>query len=423
MVPEAQAAENECSLMRICLIVSSDVTTDSRVMRHARTLGRRGHDVIVLGPKSKETVSEEETEYFRIVRVELRVRERLQRFANGIKSRHARIRETMRGPTAIGPASPVSLLRRLFRRFSDIAILVSHLLDMNITIAKACRGLDADVYTSNNLDVLLAGAIASSGGEKKYLVYDAHELWTDMSVQMPLRAFFYNLEKALIRRADAVMTVNEFIALELARRYHIRTPEVVHNCAERSKIPLNAKHSTKVIALYHGVFSSDRGLENLIASSEYLEEDVLLLMRGSGEIKTKLKGLASSRGNCQFADPVPPDEVVLRAAEADVGIVPYLPTNLNNYFSSPNKLFEYIQAGIPVVASNLPFLSKIIHEEDIGLTFDPYDPRDIASTINTVTREHELKRLRQNVRRAAEKWCWESEEKKLLHIYERLREC
>jgi len=293
---------------------------------------------------------------------------------------------------------------------------------MNITIAKACRGLDADVYTSNNLDVLLAGAIASSGGEKKYLVYDAHELWTDMSVQMPLRAFFYNLEKALIRRADAVMTVNEFIALELARRYHIRTPEVVHNCAERSKIPLNAKHSTKVIALYHGVFSSDRGLENLIASSEYLEEDVLLLMRGSGEIKTKLKGLASSRGNCQFADPVPPDEVVLRAAEADVGIVPYLPTNLNNYFSSPNKLFEYIQAGIPVVASNLPFLSKIIHEEDIGLTFDPYDPRDIASTINTVTREHELKRLRQNVRRAAEKWCWESEEKKLLHIYERLGE-
>jgi len=408
--------------MRICLIVSSDVITDSRVMRHARTLGRRGHDVIVLGPKSKETVSKEEMRYFKIVRVKLRAHERLQRFANSIKNRHARIGEMKRGIAAIHATSHVPLLRRLFRRSSDIAILVSHFLDMNIRIAKACRSLDADVYTSNNLDVLLAGVIASSGEKGKYLVYDAHELWTDMSVRMPLRAFFYNLEKALIRKADVVTTVNEFIALELAQRYRIQTPEVVHNCVERSEIPPSAKYSTKVIALYHGVFSSDRGLENLITSSEYLEKDVLLLMRGSGEIATKLKSLASGRENCQFADPVPPNEVVLRAAEADVGIVPYLPTNLNNYLSSPNKLFEYIQAGIPVVASNLPFLSKIICEEDIGLTFNPYDPKDIASAINTVSREHELTRLKQNVRRAAEKWCWEIEEKKLLHIYERLGE-
>jgi len=135
-----------------------------------------------------------------------------------------------------------------------------------------------------------------------------------------------------------------------------------------------------------------------------------------------LSSLAHSRESCRFADPVPQNEVIMKAAEADVGIIPYLPTNWNNYLCSPNKLFEYIQAGIPVVASDLPFLRKVILGEDIGFTFNPYDPKDIASIINKVTRPQELTRLKQNVRKAAEKWCWEKEEPKLLQIYDRLEE-
>jgi len=149
-----------------------------------------------------------------------------------------------------------------------MAVSVSQLLDTNLTMSGEALRLDADVYTSSNLDVLAAGVIASDCGGNRYLVYDAHELWTDMSLQT-LR--------------DDVMTVNEFIAFELAKRYGIRTPEVVYSCPERFGIPVNPKRGTRMIALYHGMFSSDRGLGNLVLSSKYLEKDVLLLMRGSGE--------------------------------------------------------------------------------------------------------------------------------------------
>ena len=406
------------------MMVSNDVLTDSRVLRHAKSLGRKGHDVIVLGLSSRRTASEEQREHFRIIRVRLKAYEKLQSLADGIKERHARSREFHHGAAdGASATSPPSFLRRFLRKSSDIAVFVSQLLDTNLTMSEEARRLDADVYASNNLDVLLAGAIASGRGGGRHLVYDAHELWTDMSLQtLRFRAFFYSLEKALIRKARAVMTVNEFIASELARRYDIRTPEVVYNCPERSEIPMNPKRDARIIALYHGVFGSDRGLENLVLSSKYLDRDVLLLMRGFGEIEAKLRALAYGRENCQFEDPVPQNEVIMKAAEADVGVVPYLPTNWNNYLCSPNKLFEYIQAGIPVVASDLPFLRKVILGEDIGLTFNPYDPRDIASTINKVTREQELTRLKQSVRKAAEKWCWEREEPKLLQIYDRLEE-
>jgi len=404
-------------------MVSNDVLTDSRVLRHAGSLGRRGHDVVVLGVKSKRTALEEQRERFKIIRVRLKAYEKLQSLADSIKGRHARSRGLQRGAAAVASAVSPSFPRQLLRESSDTALFVSQLLDTNLTMSKKARRLDADVYTSNNLDVLPAGVIASGRRGDRYLVYDAHELWSDMSaLTLRLRALFYDLEKALIRKAQAVMTINEFIASELARRYRIPTPEIVYNCPERFSIPANPKRGARVIALYHGIFSSYRGLENLVLSSKHLEKDVLLLMRGAGELETKLRDLASDRSNCQFEDIVPQKEVIMKAAEADVGIIPYLPTNWNNYLCSPNKLFEYIQAGVPVVASDLPFLRKVIIGEDIGLTFDPYDPKDIASTINKVTRERELTRLRQNVRKAAEKWCWEREEPKLLQIYDRLEE-
>jgi glycosyltransferase involved in cell wall biosynthesis len=112
------------------------------------------------------------------------------------------------------------------------------------------------------------------------------------------------------------------------------------------------------------------------------------------------------------------EDLVAKASEADVGVVPYLPTNLGNYYASPNKLFEYIQAGLVIAASNLPFLRKVLLEEEIGLTFDPEDPRDIAHVVNTLTREDNLMRLRGNVERAASKYNWEKEGSKLLYLYE-----
>ncbi len=105
-------------------------------------------------------------------------------------------------------------------------------------------------------------------------------------------------------------------------------------------------------------------------------------------------------------------ELIDVARTADVGIVSYIPSNLNNYLTSPNKLFEYINAGLPVAASDIPsFLRKTICDSDT---------HNIARSLNQITRTKELRRHRKMIVAAALKYNWQTEEKKPLHAYARL---
>jgi glycosyltransferase involved in cell wall biosynthesis len=243
-----------------------------------------------------------------------------------------------------------------------------------------------------------------------------------MLVPESVKAIVRATEGLLIKHTDLVMTVNEFIAEVLASRYSLkRHPQVVYNCP-RASLPIRHREerTTSKIALYQGQFTRDRGLDNLVKATDYLLPDVRLLLRGSGIIERELKALSVGRTNVQFEKPVNASKLVSAASEADVGIIPYLPTNLNNYLASPNKLFEYIQAGLPIAASNTPFMRKVILENDIGMLFDSQDPRSIANAINSVTRKDLLRRQRANLVSAAKKYNWETESKKLLNTYESL---
>lgn len=120
--------------------------------------------------------------------------------------------------------------------------------------------------------------------------------------------------------------------------------------------------------------------------------------------------------------PVPMERMIDAARDADVGIVSYIPSNLNNYLASPNKLFEYIHAGLPVAASDIPFMKRVVCENKIGVVFDPRDPEDIARSLNKITRQPALGHCRKMIMAAAEKYSWQKEEKKLLRAYARLGE-
>jgi glycosyltransferase involved in cell wall biosynthesis len=111
-------------------------------------------------------------------------------------------------------------------------------------------------------------------------------------------------------------------------------------------------------------------------------------------------------------------ELLAVTAGADLGVIAYRNVGLNNYYTSPNKLFEYAAAGVPVAASHFPELIKVVEGLQLGRTFDPDDPRSIAAAVNGILEDpSELARLRDNAARAAGRFTWEEEVHTLLDAY------
>jgi len=392
--------------LKICLVVANDMTHDSRVDRHADTLGANGHDVTVLCVQTLRTKREETKAHYSIIRR----KDLLRRL---IEARmHIRATQDSTAYRAAEEATNVSLPRSMIRKFFRLALAVV----FDVTMALEAKRLNADLYICNDLDTLPVGAFMSLLGRK--VVYDAHELYPDLfgETQPYVRALMRRMESFLMRFTDLVITVNEFIASELSSRYGIPPPTVVMNCPGSllEKPEARSERREKTV-LYHGGLTRERGLENIVLACKHLRENVRIVFRGEGPIEARLKELARGLQNCVFEKPVPVNEVISKAAEADVGIVAYLPTTLNNLYASPNKLFEYLQAGLPVVGSNIPFIRQILVENEVGLVFDPYDPIDIAGAIDLITREEIHEKMKRNVEKARGQFSWEVESRKFLH--------
>jgi glycosyltransferase involved in cell wall biosynthesis len=400
------------------MLVTNEVTRDPRVSRHAETLARMGHDVLVVCPRTEPTSPVEERRLYRIRRcpIFLSLRDIMKRrIRQDVRSYALKERKTSE------PHRVSALRRSVAIARGTLVRLIAYPAYLTWVLWRAGREFNAHVYFTNDLDTLLAGVLCSIGSRK--LIHDAHELWPDQFIGMgvyasPAIAWIRLLERLLMKHADVVLTVNEFIAEELQRRYAITMPKVILNTPAIDHQFEPSRRSglrSKKVALYQGLHTFHRGLEELVMACDFLKDDVILVLRGFGPNEERLREIAERFTNCRFERPVDMEELVpVAATTADVGIVPYVPVNINNYFASPNKLFEYIQAGLPVVGSDLPFLRKIILGDKIGYVFDPRDPRSIAQAINAATRDDILPVLRDNVRKIQQQYSWTEEQKKLL---------
>ena len=243
-------------------------------------------------------------------------------------------------------------------------------------------------------------------------------------VKWILRAY----ERFLIRRSDAVFVVNDSIGKILAQHYNISQPFTVRNCPELvSSISrnnylrdtLNISDNRKVL-LYHGGFSANRGLHNLVESMVYLP-DFTLVMMGYGPLKEELAVYASDMGvdnRVAIIDAVPVNKLINVISSADIGVMPIQGNILSYYLSLPNKIFECLMAGVPVAASNLPEMARIIMDHKVGVTFNPEDPRDIAQVVAATLRDPDYSSMRQRARSAALSVCnWEEEAKVFWNVY------
>ncbi|OGY26357.1 MAG: hypothetical protein A2Z42_03455 [Candidatus Woykebacteria bacterium RBG_19FT_COMBO_43_10] len=298
----------------------------------------------------------------------------------------------------------------------------------------------ADVYHAHDLDTLLISYFAAKRNNAK-IVYDSHEYWSSRTVfkKTYLDTFkgiirepiFSLIEKSLIKKVDAVITVNETISEKLAEKYGIEKPLSLYNfpSLENQKLSdllrKSLKLGNKKLILFLGGVNRGRGVLQLVESLRFLSDGFHLVFLGGGPYIKRAQVLAEKfnlSSRVYFLKAVPSVDVLKWASGADVGVSPIQNISTSYYYSSPNKVFEYLMAGLPIAVSNFPEMKRILGKFEVGETFDPEDPEDIAKAVKKISQDpRRYERLKANALKAArEEYNWEMESKKLIDLYKNI---
>lgn len=412
-VPEAPVPQ------RIAIVLPSDGRHDARTRRLATDLATRGHLVTIVARESDAApAGSSALEGVPAVRV-IRVRTRAS--------------ATVPAALASGPLRPIGVVWR--------SLAVAQTARRQATAARTLA-LEADlVHAMGFLGLPPARAIAGQLGVP--LVYDARDLYVESNniarLPRPFRSAFAGVEGRWARAAARVFTVNQSLADHLERRYGVRRPVVVMNGQRDWAAPAASPDLIRArliltpdrrIVLYHGGFMPDRGLPELIAAAGRPElADTDLVLMGTGAIEARVRALAAASpaaGRIHVLPPVDPAELLAWVASADVGVMPNQPRTLNERLSTPNKLFECLAAGTPVVSSDFPERRRILTSDPagpLGRLCDPTDPASIATAIRAVLdlSPAEAAAIRARCRLAARsRYDWASQAARALAAYSQI---
>jgi glycosyltransferase involved in cell wall biosynthesis len=291
----------------------------------------------------------------------------------------------------------------------------------------------ADVYLAHDLPMLPV-AVAAARAIGARIAYDSHELYAEQEFSARERMRWIEIERRYIGAADAVVTVNPSIAAELRRRYDLDKVTVILNAEEPADFPespdrlrqqLGLRASDRIL-LFQGGFSAGRNLETLVdAMTAIKDPSIHLVFLGEGQIRNALQRRAAEAGTTDqvhFLDMVPQKELLSYSASADLGIIPYQSTCLNTYLCTPNKLFEFIAAGTPMLASDLPELRRLVENEGIGEVADLSTAQGIAAAVKGLFSEAmRLQQFRERIRQVRHQISWTVEGAKFVSVFEPLR--
>ncbi|SFH81083.1 Glycosyltransferase involved in cell wall bisynthesis [Tindallia magadiensis] len=452
---------------KVAMFVFNNFTNDSRVLKEAKTLIDHSYQVDLYAVLDDKTLPEEIVEGIHVKRMlrdpwHMRF---LKKFREAKKPKQ-QSQATTTSPTPAKPTNKkIAALKRkytLLRKkmaakklvmgkktkakvyeFMKINLLKFHrpfiFWDYYVKCTKANEQQQYAIYHAHDLNTLpVAYWLAKKHNGK--LIYDAHEFYVERNTKIKSRTWKFiltRIESYLIRKCHAVISVNESLAEEYTRRYGVKKPYVIMNAPSqnmasstngeeelRSHLPISP--SQKVL-LYCGSITFNRGLEKLIESLVYTKNYYLVMMGyGTEEYKNSLLEIAEEQGvkdRFSFFGPVAPHEVTSYAATADLGVAPIENACLSYYYCSPNKVFEYINAKIPVITSNFPEMERVVQEYEIGCTFNPEDAQDIAKAAETVLENEALRtKMAHNTAAASKAYNWENEADKLIKIYQDVRD-
>jgi|AntRauTorcE11898_2_1112593.scaffolds.fasta_scaffold00443_12 glycosyltransferase involved in cell wall biosynthesis len=373
------------NVKKVIVAVTNDLVTDQRVHKVCLFLEREGFEVLLAGRKQRKSIPLKQRSYH-TARMKLL-------FENGA----------------------------LF--YAEYNIRLFLLLVFN----------RSHLVVANDLDTLPAAFLAAKL-KGNPIVYDSHEYYcgTPELAQRPfIRNFWRRIERWIFPRLREVITVNESIA-ELYNKEYGKKLHVVRNippakgyAQQLSRRELGLPEDKTILILQGAGINIDRGVEELVEAMQEVRDDALLLIVGSGDVIGQLKQRAKELQigpKIQFIPKVPLEQLMAYTTVADIGLTVDKDTNINYRYSLPNKLFDYIRAGIPVIASRLPEIEKVITKYDIGAFIENHNPAHIATIINETIKDTKRRAAwKANLKRVNQELTWEREEQTLKKIYDQYK--
>ena len=370
-------------MKRIIVSVTNDLTTDQRVDKVCNTLSKMGFKVLLIGRKFKNS-------------------EKLNRNYNTFRFK--------------------LLFNKGFLFYAEY----------NLRLFFKLFFIKKEILLSNDLDTLLPNYLISKIFKTK-LVYDSHELFTEVPelINRPfVQNFWLTIEKNILPNIKNCYTVNSEIAKIYSTKYNIPV-KVIRNLAPKyhKKVHLEPfaekiKGTKKMLILQGAGINVDRGAEEAVEAMQHLENCVLYII-GSGDVigilKNKIKTL-NLEEKVFILPKMPYLELMKYTQIADLGLSLDKNTNLNYEFSLPNKIFDYIQAGTPLLVSNRKIIKEIVECNNIGKVIETHNPKEIATCISSIFKnEEQYNKWCQNLIKTADIYNWENESEHLKNIYNNLK--
>ena len=359
------------AMKRILIAVTTDLNTDQRVLRIAGTLADNGFDVLLFGRETRESK-----------------------------------------PLIV--KYPAVRCKLMANRGMMMYLLFNWRLFWFMMFHKF------DVVLANDLDSLVGASLASILKHKP-LVYDSHEYFTELPELVGRRfkrRVWLAAERMFLPRAAAAYTVCQSLADIYSVKYN-RKFSVVRNVPYALPKP-DSVPSAKII-MYQGALNFGRGIEMMISAMQYLP-DYELWIAGSGTVEADLRQQAAEQeggGKVVFWGRLAPDELRQRTQQAAVGLSIEEDLGLNYHYALPNKLFDYIQARVPVIVSELPEMQRIIDSYGVGEVLTERTPEGLAALIQKVANQRAAYAAKLDL--AALELNWENESKALIEIYNRFK--
>lgn len=385
---------------KVCMYMLGTARADARVMKDATALVAAGFAVTIVDVETERTRPTEED-------------------IHGIHIKHI-IMPSWSRPTRFKPWFLVKLMSLLVRGVGQLL------------------RIKADMYHAHVERSFPACYLAARLRHKPFIL-DAPEL----SLSEPRLMRWRRLNKLAVKylsylmsHSTGIIATSRFHGKQMSEYYFAQNITIVRNMPPYREISsksnklhsyLQIEQRTR-IALYQGNIQADRGLHVLVRAASFLEPDIVIVMMGKAvaETRSQLEALITSEGvadRVKIIPPVPYEELLNWTASADIGLTVLPPDYSQNIRGClPNKFFEYLMAGVPVLTSRLEAIVEIIETYDVGKVASSLAPEDLAAAMNAMLADSTgLARMRQNALEVARReFSWEKESQKLIQLYRRI---